>query len=159
MTIIWIKHLSNGKNNLTHSDVNNTVFFISAQTHFFSVFLNLHMSHIHNVYITYMLTQLLRTAWRQQYNIHHLQTLEDYFSFQKKIWKDSKYYKALQKSAGKRMWIIHKTEVDLWCRAAINKCNCACHPWSFFHPGVHCLKGLQLEKGIIKPAVFLLYRL
>ena len=92
-----------GKNNLkTHSDVNNTVFFISAHS-LFSVFLNLHMLHIHNVYITYMVTQLLQSAWRQQYTTHHLQTLEDYFSFQQKIWKDSKYYKALQKSAGKIM--------------------------------------------------------
>lgn len=32
-----------GKNKIkTHSDVNNTVFFISAQSHF-SVFLNLHV--------------------------------------------------------------------------------------------------------------------
>lgn len=81
--------------------MNNTVFFISAQSHF-SVFLNLHVIYtycIHNIYVT----QLLLSAWRQQYTIHHLQTLEDYFSFQQKIWKDSKYYKALQKSAGKLM--------------------------------------------------------
>lgn len=50
-----------------------------------------------------MLTQPLQSAWTRQYTIHHLQTLEDYFSFQQKIWKDSKYYKALQKSAGKQM--------------------------------------------------------
>lgn len=54
-----------------------------------------------------MLIQLLRSAWRQQYAIHYLQTSEDYFSFQQKIWKDSKYYKALQKSAGK--WMMNHT--------------------------------------------------
>lgn len=63
-----------------------------------------------------MLTQLLQSAWRQLYTIHHLQTLEDYFSFQQKIWKDSKHYKALQKSAGEQMMnYIYKTEVVAKC--------------------------------------------
>lgn len=89
---MWITLFSSFPHNVTGC------FFV-----FFCIFKLTHTLHIHNVYITYMLTQPLQSAWTRQYTIHHLQTLEDYFSFQQKIWKDSKYYKALQKSAGKQM--------------------------------------------------------